>query len=162
MSWLQKEVSINSSHAMSWVQKEVQLKPKSRGCHLITDELLQSIHSDLQKFEIGMCNLFLKHTSAALTLNENCDPDVRSDMENAMNRIVPEDTNNTGLYKHADEGSDDMPGHVKSSLMGVSHTIPICNGRLNTGTWQGVWLHEFRDRASGRTVVVTINGKPKF
>jgi len=126
------------------------LPPHSRGYHLITPKILQALPSLPER---GLFHLFLQHTSAALTINENADPDVRVDFETIMNRIVPE-----GLpeYTHTIEGSDDMPAHVKASLLGPSLTIPIGGGRLLLGTWQGIYLCEFRDHATARRLVATI------
>ena len=127
------------------------LKAKGRGCHLITREILDNLPKPLPK--VGLLNLFVQHTSCALSINENADPDVRSDMEKIMNHIVKE---NEPYYDHVLEGSDDMPAHAKSSLFGVSITIPITNGRLNLGTWQGIYLCEFRDYGGARSIVATI------
>ena len=121
-------------------QTEFRLSAKRRGCHLITREILDNLPKPLPK--VGLLNLFVKHTSCALSINENADPDVRSDMEKIMNHIVKE---NEPYYDHVLEGADDMPAHAKSSLFGVNVTIPITNGRLNLGTWQGIYLCEFRD-----------------
>jgi secondary thiamine-phosphate synthase enzyme len=130
-------------------QYEKILKPRSRGFHLITHEVLHNIHLP----PTGLCHIFIKHTSAALTINENADPDVLHDFELMVNRIVPE--NQPGLY-HTLEGPDDMPSHVKSSMMGSSVTIPITHGKLNLGTWQGVYLCEFRNYGGPRGIVVTV------
>lgn len=132
------------------IQKEIRLKPKSRGFHLITTEVLFAL-PNLPK--IGMVNLFIQHTSAGITINENADPSVRIDFETIFNKLVPE---NDPDYLHVFEGSDDMPSHVKSSLIGSSLTIPIQNGRLALGTWQGIYLGEFRNRASGRRLICTL------
>ena len=132
-------------------QIEFSLAAKHRGCHLITREVLEHLPQPLPK--AGLLNLFVKHTSCALSINENADPDVRSDMEKIMNHIVPEDQ---PYYGHTLEGLDDMPAHAKSSLFGVSLTIPISNGRLNLGTWQGIYLCEFRDYGGARRLVATI------
>ena len=132
-------------------QTEFTLSAKRRGCHLITSEILANLPKPLPK--VGLLNLFVRHTSCALSINENADPDVRSDMEKIMNHIVKE---NEPYYDHVLEGSDDMPAHAKSSLFGVSVTIPITNGRLNLGTWQGVYLCEFRDYGGARSIVATI------
>ena len=115
---------------------------------------------------IGMCNLFIQHTSASLTINENADPDVRTDMETALNLLVPAQWNRDGTFKHTLEGDDDMPGHVKSSLMGVSLNIPIQNGRLALGTWQGIYLNEHRDHGGWggghqRRILITLQGQGK-
>lgn len=132
-------------------QTEFRLSAKQRGCHLITREILDNLPKPLPK--VGLLNLFVKHTSCALSINENADPDVRSDMEKIMNHIVKE---NEPYYDHVLEGADDMPAHAKSSLFGVSATIPITNGRLNLGTWQGIYLCEFRDYGGARSIVATI------
>lgn len=132
-------------------QTEFRLSAKQRGCHLVTREILDNIAMPLPK--AGLLNLFVQHTSCALTINENADPDVRSDMENIMNHMVKE---NEPYYDHVFEGADDMPAHAKCSLFGVSITIPITNGRLNLGTWQGIYLCEFRDYGGARKIVATI------
>ena len=132
-------------------QKEFTLSAKRRGCHLITQEIMSNLPKPLPT--AGLLNLFVKHTSCALSINENADPDVRSDMEKIMNHIVRE---NKPYYDHVFEGADDMPAHAKSSLFGVSLTIPITDGRLNLGTWQGVYLCEFRDYGGARRIVATI------
>lgn len=132
-------------------QKEFTLTAKRRGCHIITREIYDNLPKPLPK--AGMLNLFVKHTSCALTINENADPDVRSDMEKILNRMVKE---NEPYYDHVLEGADDMPAHAKCSLFGVSVTIPITDGRLNLGTWQGVYLCEFRDYGGPRKIVATI------
>ncbi len=132
-------------------QTEFSLSAKRRGCHLVTHEIIDNLPKPLPK--MGMLNLFVKHTSCALTINENADPDVRSDMDKILNRLVKE---NEPYYDHMLEGADDMPAHAKSSLFGVSITIPITNGRLNLGTWQGIYLCEFRDYGGSRKIVATI------
>lgn len=132
-------------------QFEFSLSAKRRGCHLVTREILEKLPKPLPK--AGLLNLFVQHTSCALSINENADPDVRSDMEKIMNHIVRE---NEPYYDHVLEGSDDMPAHAKSSLFGVSITIPITNGHLNLGTWQGIYLCEFRNYGGPRRMVATI------
>lgn len=132
-------------------QVEFALAAKHRGCHLVTREIIDKLPKPLPK--AGLLNLFVKHTSCALSINENADPDVRSDMEKIMNHIVRE---NEPYYDHLLEGADDMPAHAKSSLFGVSLSIPITDGRLNLGTWQGIYLCEFRDYGGPRRVVATI------
>ena len=127
------------------------LAAKHRGCHLVTREIIDRLPKPLPK--AGLLNLFVKHTSCALSINENADPDVRSDMEKIMNHIVRE---NEPYYDHVLEGADDMPAHAKSSLFGVSLSIPITDGRLNLGTWQGIYLCEFRDYGGPRRIVATI------
>ena len=134
-------------------QTEFSLAAKCRGCHLVTDEVLDNLPKPVPK--MGMLNLFVKHTSCALSINENADPDVRTDMEKILNRMVKE---NEPYYDHTLEGADDMPAHAKSSLIGVSITIPITNGRLNLGTWQGIYLCEFRNYGGPRKIVATIYG----
>jgi secondary thiamine-phosphate synthase enzyme len=139
---------------MKFYQSELSLKPYARGFHLITGEVLNSI-SEIGNIEIGMLQVFIKHTSASLTINENADPTVRLDFESHMNKMVPE---NMPYYLHNYEGPDDMPAHIKSSLMGSSVQIPITNGKLNLGVWQGIYLCEHRNNASGRKVVITAFG----
>lgn len=134
-------------------QTEFKLSAKSRGCHLITNEILSNLPRPLPK--VGMLNLFVKHTSCALSINENADPDVRADMEKIMNHIVKE---NEPYYDHVLEGADDMPAHAKCSLFGVSITIPITDGRLNLGTWQGIYLCEFCNYGGQRKIIATIYG----
>lgn len=136
------------------IQKKIILKSKKRGFHLITDEVLAQL-SEIKKIEIGIAHLFIQHTSASLTLNENASPDVRVDLENSMNKIVPE---GSALYTHRFEGSDDMPAHIKASLLGSSLTIPITNGAFNLGTWQGIYLCEHRNDGGARNIVVTLFG----
>ncbi|KAH8732030.1 hypothetical protein GQ44DRAFT_698377 [Phaeosphaeriaceae sp. PMI808] len=143
---------------MSWFQKPLTLPSRSRGSYLITDHIVKEL-PEIKNYKMGLLNLFIQHTSCALSLNENWDQDVRADMSDALDRIVPEDKKGTGLYRHDAEGSDDMPAHVKSALVGASVTIPITNGRLNTGTWQGIWYLEFRDVKHTRKVVATIQGE---
>jgi len=137
-----------------WLQNEIKLSAKSRGFHLITEEIIKSLH-DLNKIEVGQLHLYIKHTSASLSINENADPDVRKDLESHFNKFVPE---NASYYLHTLEGSDDMPAHIKNCILGTSLTIPISKGSLNMGTWQGIYLCEHRDHASGRTLVATIQG----
>lgn len=132
-------------------QVEFALAAKHRGCHLVTREIIDRLPKPLPK--AGLLNLFIKHTSCALSINENADPDVRSDMEKIMNHIVRE---NEPYYDHVLEGADDMPAHAKSSLFGVSLSIPITDGRLNLGTWQGIYFCEFRDYGGPRRIVATI------
>lgn len=140
-----------------WFQKEIRLQQKKRGFHLVTNEILNLI-PEIRKISVGLLHVFIQHTSASLTLNENADPDVRSDMESHFNKIAPE---NAPYYIHTTEGSDDMPAHIKASLLGSSVTIPITNGRLNLGTWQGIYLCEHRNYGDARNIVVTINGEEK-
>ena len=134
-------------------QTEFKLTAKRRGFHLVTSEILQHLPQPLP--ETGLLNLFIKHTSCSLSINENWDPEVRSDMEKIFSHLVRE---NEPYYNHVLEGSDDMPAHAKSSMIGVSITIPISRGRLNLGTWQGIYLCEHREEGGSRTVVATIYG----
>lgn len=138
-----------------WIQKEIRLKPKSRGFHLVTDEIIRQI-PELAKINVGLMNIFIQHTSASLTINENADPTVRADFESFFNQSVPE---NEPYYQHTLEGSDDLPAHFKSSILGSNVTIPISNGKLRLGVWQGVYLGEHRNHGGARTIVVTINGE---
>lgn len=125
-----------------------------RGFHLITHHIVEAV-PEIQSLQVGLLDVFIQHTSASLTINENADPDVRVDFETAMNHVVPESL----PYVHTLEGPDDMPAHVKASMMGSTVTLPISNGRFATGTWQGVYLCEHRDRASGRSLVLTLRGE---
>ena len=138
-----------------WIQKEISLNPRPRGFHLITNEILQKIQ-EIGDISIGTMEIFIKHTSASLTINEDADPTVRDDFESHFNQIVPE---NAPYYKHTIEGPDDMPAHLKSSILGSSVTIPITNGGLNLGTWQGIYLCEHRNHGGRRSVVLTLTGK---
>ena len=140
---------------MNFFQKEIRLSPKSRGFHLVTREILQHI-PELSEFSVGMANIFICHTSASLTLNENADPDVRVDFESHFNEYVPE---NAPYYVHTIEGPDDMPAHIKASLLGSSVTVPVTDGRFNVGTWQGVYLCEHRNNGGSRKLIVTIYGE---
>ncbi|KAE9972020.1 hypothetical protein EG327_009654 [Venturia inaequalis] len=142
---------------MSWFQKTVALPPKSRGSYLITDHITKQI-PEIKNYKVGILHLFVQHTSCALSLNENWDSDVREDMSDAMERIVPFDKKGD-LYRHSAEGDDDMPAHIKSALIGASVTIPITDGKLATGTWQGIWYLEFRTAKHSRKVVATIQGE---
>lgn len=139
---------------MKWYQTEIRLKPYPRGFHLITDTITKNF-PELQKIEMGMLQVFIKHTSAGLTINENADPTVRTDFESHFNEMVPEDA---PYYIHTYEGADDMPAHIKASLLGSSMQVPITKGRLNLGIWQGIYLCEHRNNASGRKLVVTAFG----
>ncbi len=138
-----------------WLQKEIHLQRRSRGFHLITDELLREL-PELRNFKVGMMNIFLLHTSASLTLNENADPTVRQDFESWFNHTVREDE---PYYIHQDEGPDDLPAHLKASLLGCSLNIPIANGRPRLGTWQGIYLCEHRNHGGSRRIVVTVQGE---
>lgn len=138
-----------------WLQKEIRLTPKPRGFHLVTSELLREL-PELRDIRIGMMNLFILHTSASLTLNENADPTVRQDFESFFNRAVPEDE---PYYRHRDEGPDDLPAHLKASLLGASLNIPVADGAPRLGTWQGIYLCEHRDHGGSRRIVVTVQGE---
>lgn len=138
-----------------WIQQSIVLSPKSRGYHLITDEVLSQLES-LRQVNVGLLHLFIQHTSASLTLNENADPTVRQDMETHINKMVPE---NMAYYLHSYEGADDMPAHIKASLLGNNLTIPIVNGVLGLGVWQGIILGEHRVRATNRRILATICGE---
>jgi secondary thiamine-phosphate synthase enzyme len=139
---------------MKLYQKEIRLRAHTRGFHLITKEVLGSM-TEIALIERGILQVFIKHTSASLTINENADATVRTDFESHMNVMVPEDAS---YYKHTNEGADDMPAHIKASLMGASVQIPITKGKLNLGIWQGIYLCEHRDHAMGRQLVITAFG----
>ena len=139
---------------MQFFQKDIRLKSFSRGFHLITNEVLSNI-PEIKSINAGQLQVFIKHTSASLTINENADFTVRQDFESHFNKMVPE---NQPYYKHTYEGLDDMPAHIKSSLLGASVQIPITNGKLNLGIWQGIYLCEHRNHASGRSLVITAFG----
>lgn len=138
-----------------WFQKEITLRAKSRGFHLVTREITELV-PELSQFRLGLAHIFIKHTSASLTINENADPSVRRDMERHFNQLAPE---NAPYYEHTCEGPDDMPAHLKASLLGNALSIPITNGKLNLGTWQGIYLNEHRDFGGSRTCVITLNGE---
>ena len=138
------------------IQKEITLKPRPRGFHLVTSEIFSQI-PELKEIKAGLAHIFIKHTSASLTINENADPSVRSDMETYFNMAVPE--SDAKYYEHTLEGTDDMTSHLKASVLGSSVTVPISNGRLNLGTWQGVYLCEHRNHGGARRIVVTLTGE---
>lgn len=138
-----------------WLQKEIRLQAKPRGFHLITGEVLREL-PELRNFTVGMMNIFIMHTSASLTINENADPAVRQDFESYFNRAVPE---NESCYLHRDEGADDLPAHIKSSILGSSLNVPISNGQPRLGTWQGIYLCEHRNHGGSRRIVVTLQGE---
>jgi len=140
--------------AMAWSQHHVKLQPRPRGVHLVTREIVDAL-PDLSGLRIGLAHIFIRHTSASLTLNENASPDVRRDFETWFDVAVPEQF----AWTHTDEGPDDMPAHVKASLMGPSLTLPIADGRLGLGTWQGIYLCEHRDRGGPRALLVTLQGE---
>jgi secondary thiamine-phosphate synthase enzyme len=138
-----------------WLQREIELRPRPRGFHLVTDEIVDRL-PELGRIGVGIAHLFLRHTSASLTLNENASPDVRRDFESWFDRAVPEGAD---YWTHTLEGADDMPAHVKASLLGPSLTLPISSGRLAVGTWQGVYLCEHRDRGGSRSLLATLWGE---
>ena len=138
-----------------WMQKNISIKSISRGFHIITDQVTDQI-PEIKTIKIGILHLFIKHTSASLTINENADKTVRNDFEEHFNEMVPE---NQSYYQHTYEGPDDMPAHLKASILGSSISIPISNGHLNMGTWQGIYLCEHRDNTFQRKMVATIQGE---
>jgi secondary thiamine-phosphate synthase enzyme len=138
-----------------WIQRDVTLSPKPRGFHLVTEEVIQAI-PELETIETGLAHIHIQHTSAALTLNENASPDVRRDFATWFDRAVPD---GAPYWTHTLEGPDDMPAHVKGSLLGFSLTLPIAGGRLKLGTWQGIYLCELRDHGGPRRLTITLNGE---
>ena len=138
-----------------WYQKEIKIDSKKRGFHVVTDQVINQI-PEIKNINIGLLHLFIKHTSASLTINENADFTVRNDFESHFNHMVPE---NAPYYQHTFEGSDDMPAHLKASILGSTISIPITNGNLNFGTWQGIYLCEHRNNKSRRNIILTLNGK---
>jgi secondary thiamine-phosphate synthase enzyme len=138
-----------------WIQKEFTLSAKSRGFHLITDEIITAL-PDLKRIDCGLLHLFIQHTSASLTINENADPTVREDLERHFNIFVPEQA---PYYRHDYEGDDDMPAHIKNCLLGCSVTMPITNGEFNLGIWQGIYLCEHRNQGGSRRFVATLQGE---
>ena len=139
-----------------WFQREIRLPPLPRGFHLVTRQVVDAL-PELARVRIGLLHVFIRHTSASLTINENADPDVPADLERSMDAVAPEDF----PYAHTVEGPDDMPAHVKSVLIGSSVSVPIGNGKPLLGTWQGIYLAEHRDHASARTLVLTLQGEEK-
>lgn len=137
-----------------WIQREIELA-RPRGFHLVTEAVCEAM-PEIAELRVGLLHVFMRHTSASLTINENADPSVRADYETSMNRLVPE---GPAGYTHTIEGPDDMPAHIKASLMGASVQIPITEGRLNLGTWQGIYFCEHRDRGGPRTLVMTLQGE---
>jgi secondary thiamine-phosphate synthase enzyme len=140
---------------MQFIQKRITLSARERGFHIITDEILQEIPK-ISQIKTGLAHIFIQHTSASLTINENADPSVRRDFATHFKRMVPEDLS---LYEHTQEGADDMTSHIKSSLLGPSVSIPITNGKFNLGTWQGIFLCEHRNHGGQRKLVVTLFGE---
>lgn len=139
-----------------WIQQEIELSQRSRGFHLITSDVLAGV-PEIEEFRVGLLHLFLRHTSASLAINENADPDVPLDLEMALNRVVPE----TLPFIHTLEGPDDSPAHLKASLIGSSLMVPIRDGRLLLGTWQGLYLCEHRNRGGRRRLIATLQGEPR-
>lgn len=139
---------------MPWIQRKIELKQQLRGFHIVTREILQAM-PEIREIRVGLLHLFLQHTSASLSINENADSDVPLDMESSFNSMAPEDF----PYRHTCEGPDDMPAHVKSSMIGCELTIPITNGQPNLGTWQGIYLCEHRDHGGCRKVIATLWGE---
>ncbi|MCB0245838.1 MAG: secondary thiamine-phosphate synthase enzyme YjbQ [Anaerolineae bacterium] len=142
---------------MTWIQKQIRLSPRQRGFHLITREIIEHV-PELRQFAVGLAHIFIQHTSASLTINENADPTVRADFESHFNVLVPEDA---PYYRHTYEGPDGMTSHIKASILGSSVTVPISAGRLALGTWQGIYLCEHRDHGGSRRLVVTIQGEAR-
>lgn len=140
---------------MTWIQREIRLDPHPRGFHLVTHEILAAL-PELPELSVGILHLLIRHTSAALALNENASPDVRRDFETWFNQAVPE---RAPYWTHTLEGPDDMPAHIKAALLGPTLTLPIAGGRLALGTWQGIYLCEHRDHGGGRSLVATVNGE---
>ena len=138
-----------------WLQKSVKLQAKSRGFHLVSDEILEAL-PEISSINVGLLHLFLRHTSASLSINENADSSVRRDMESHFNQLALEDA---PYYEHTYEGSDDMPAHIKSVLLGCEMSLPIAQGRLQLGTWQGIYLGEHRNSANSRTLIATLGGE---
>lgn len=154
MVWYQEKKELNTGYiAMAIHQKTITLSPRSKGFHLITEEIEKALRS-MPSTETGLLHLFIKHTSASLCINENADPTVREDMENFFSEL----SDDKPYYIHTYEGEDDMPAHIKASLLGSSLTIPIANGRMDLGTWQGIYLGEHRDDGGNRRIVVTYYG----
>ena len=143
---------------MNTVQKEITLSPKRRGFHLVTREIVEQV-KELSEYSVGIAHIFICHTSASLTINENVSPEVREDFESHFNELVPE---NAPYYVHTLEGPDDMPAHIKASILGSSVTVPVKDGRLNLGTWQGIYLCEHRNHGGPRKLIVTIIGERKI
>lgn len=137
-----------------WIHRPLELKPRKRGFHLVTDEIVAAL-PELAQVRCGLLHVFIQHTSASITINENADPDVPADLEQSFNTLAPEDF----PHRHTIEGPDDMPAHVKASLLGSSITVPVHRGRLCLGTWQGIYLCEHRNRASSRQLVLTLQGE---
>ena len=142
---------------MAWIQRQITLQARRRGFHLVTREIVEQV-PEIENIAVGVAHLFIQHTSAALTINENADPDVRGDFERHFDQMVPE---NQPYYEHTLEGPDDMPAHIKAALTDFDLTIPIRDGRLALGTWQGIYLCEHRNRGGARRLIVTLHGEEK-
>jgi secondary thiamine-phosphate synthase enzyme len=140
---------------MPWLQHSITLRARPRGFHLVTDEVVEQL-PELERFAVGVAHVFIQHTSASLTLNENASPDVRADFERHFRKAVPDGASH---FEHTIEGPDDMPAHIKASLLGASLTIPVRDGRLALGTWQGLYLCEHRNHGGPRRLVVTVWGE---
>jgi secondary thiamine-phosphate synthase enzyme len=140
-----------------WIQREIRLRPVPRGFHLVTGEVVDALQPELGELRVGLAHLFIRHTSASLTLNENASPDVRRDFESWFDAAVPQDA---PYWTHTLEGPDDMPAHIKASLLGPSLSLPVSDGRLALGTWQGIYLCEHRDRGGPRSLLATLTGDP--
>ena len=138
-----------------WFQKKISMQARCRGFHLVTDEVVRDI-PELKQIKVGLLHLFIQHTSASLVINENADPDVRTDMEAYFNQAIPE---NEPYFRHVLEGSDDMPAHLKAVILGGELTIPVAGGRLQMGVWQGIYLCEHRNNAGSRGIIATLNGE---
>jgi len=139
---------------MPWFQKTISLNPFVRGCHLVTDRMMKQV-PEISNYSVGLAHFFIQHTSASLAVNENYDSDVRKDLEDILNHVIPEDLS----YRHLADGSDDMPAHAKAVLIGSSISIPITDGKLNLGNWQGIYLCEHREQGGVRNIVVTLQGE---
>jgi secondary thiamine-phosphate synthase enzyme len=163
---MQQQHQSHHHHPQSvWYQHDIDVLTPGRGCHPIMYDILEAAESDISKIHIGMCNLFVQHTTASLTISER-DRNLAKDMETAMTRIVPESWSQDGTFTHVNEGIDDMPGHVKSSLMGFSLNIPIKNGQLVLKSWQCIYLHEHREsggwgEGNSRSVIITLQGQSR-
>jgi secondary thiamine-phosphate synthase enzyme len=140
---------------VAWVQRDIRLRARPRGFHLVTGEIVDQL-PELREFRVGLAHIFMQHTSASLALNENADPTVRADMERYFDRLAPE---NAAYFEHTAEGPDDMPAHLKAVLLGSSVTVPIRNGRLALGTWQGIYLGEHRNHGGPRRLLITLHGE---
>lgn len=141
---------------MSWLQRQIRLPEFSRGFHLVTEHVLKAL-PELNRIQVGLLHVFIQHTSASITINENADPDVPADLESSFNHIAPE----SFPYRHTVEGPDDMPAHVKAAMLGSSVWVPVADGQLCLGTWQGIYLCEHRNRGGSRRLVLTLQGEWK-